>query len=122
MTWRIGGKATNEQERTKRGPSKHEQNWWIPSVLLCLSLKRDSRVVNVLEMEDGWKWSSRTWSISKPLPKYVEPVFSKRNLAGPSFRAVLIWPSQNWLARALERSVMRAASERAVEKLGRWSQ
>ncbi len=29
--------------------------------------KRDSRAVKVLEMEEGWKLSSRTWSISKPL-------------------------------------------------------
>ncbi len=114
--------ATNEQERAKRFPSNCKQNSWIPSVLLCLLLKRESRVVNMLEMEDGRKLSSRTCSISKLLSKYIEPVFSKRNLAGPSFRAVLIWPSQNWLARALEGSVMRAASECTVEKPGRRSQ
>ena len=113
--------ATNERERAKRFPSNHKQNSWIPSVLLCLSLKKDSRVVNVFEMEDGRKLSSRACSILKSLSKYVVPVFSKRNLAGPSFRAVLIWPSQNWLARALEGSVMRAASEQAVEKPGRQS-
>jgi hypothetical protein len=48
---------------------------------------------------------------------------SKRKRASPpSFNAVRIWPSQNWLARAFIESVMSAELERAVEKPGRQSQ
>ncbi len=61
--------ATDERESAKRFPLNCKQNLWIPSVLLCLLLKRDSRVVNMLDMEEGWKLSSRTCSISKPLLK-----------------------------------------------------
>jgi len=45
--------ATDERERTDKCPLKCEQNSWIPSLSLCLSLKRDSRVVKVLEMKEG---------------------------------------------------------------------
>jgi hypothetical protein len=33
-----------------------------------MSLKRVMRVMNVLEMEEGWKLSFETYNISMPLP------------------------------------------------------
>ena len=60
-----------------------------------MSLKRARRAVNEFEMEEGRKVSSRTWSISNPFPKYLEPVFLNKWQTEPSLRAVQSWPSQN---------------------------
>ena len=56
-------------ENATMWPSNLDWNLWMLSFAPCVSLNKTRRVVKELEIDKGQKWSLRTWSISKPLPK-----------------------------------------------------